>query len=68
MTGELRCAACGNFGYDVQPRIVQVEPEREVHSLARNRPVPERFKVEPRCIDHTECEDRVFAATEREPA
>lgn len=64
MTTPLRCAACGYTGFDVQPRIVEVDPARNVTVYTGDAPVPERFRVESRCIDHEACADRAVAYAE----
>jgi hypothetical protein len=61
MSTPLRCAACGHTGFDVGSRIVEVTPEREVVIWTDVPPVPERFRVEARCTDKYECQDRQAA-------
>jgi hypothetical protein len=60
----LRCAACGITDYGVQTRVVEVNPDREIQVYANSPSVPERFKVEARCIDKEACQDRQYAAKE----
>jgi len=57
------CTACGYSGFDVGPRVVEVEPKRSISVYAH--PVPERFRVEVRCVDTEACQDRQLA---KEPA
>lgn len=57
----LTCAACGYRGLDVQSRVVEVTPTRSVKVYATDSPVPERFRVEARCIDKEACQDRVWS-------
>ena len=59
---ELKCQACGNFGYDVQPRVVEVSPDRTIRLYVDSPAVPERYKVEARCIDKEACQDRQWEA------
>lgn len=65
MNKELKCQNCGHVGLDVAPRIVAVKPTREIRVYATAIPVPERFRVEARCIEHEECADRAEDAIRR---
>ena len=55
---DLTCRACSYRGPDVTSRLVEVTPSRSVTVYATDAPVPERFRVEARCMDKDECLDR----------
>ena len=65
MTAPLTCAACGISDYGVAPRVVEIEPTRTVTVFTDAPPVPERFRVEARCIDKDACQDRQYAEVGR---
>ena len=59
MTDMQTCAACDHIGLDVKRTFVELEqPWRMVHDPVSNKPVPERFVTEPRCVDRDACRER----------
>ena len=56
MDSLLTCAACNHQGYDVRSKIVRVDDEVTV--AIGDFTVPERFAVEPHCIDRDACLER----------
>jgi hypothetical protein len=52
----LACSLCGHTGHDVRSKVVEAPDDATV--MVAGLEVPERYRMEPRCLDRDACLER----------